>query len=131
MSSAFTNSFINGTNPTPYEQILVLSQKMINDAFNNMWVIADDDSPLHHFKTSTRGGDKIDTDLGPPSVQLQVTTVDPQLYFLLPLTSGSMTHYLSNDPDDDTHVDIDIENWVCAFSVKICEFLSSRSQIFY
>lgn len=123
MSSAFTNSLINGTNPNPYEQILVLSQKMINDAFYNMWVIADDDTPLHRFETSTRGGDTIDVEeLGAPSVQLQVTTVDPQLYFLLPLTSGSMKLYTSSDPTDDTHVDIDIEDWVCAFSVKICEF---------
>ncbi|KAL1967188.1 hypothetical protein VTN77DRAFT_3479 [Rasamsonia byssochlamydoides] len=130
MSAAFTSSFVNKTNPDPYQQIIVLSQAMINDAFKNMWLIADDDSPIRHFKRKTRSG-SIDVTLGQPRVQLQVTTVDPQLYFMLSMTSGSLHLYVSDDPEDDSTKDWEIDNWVFAFSVKIAQKILKKSDLGY
>ncbi|RFU77336.1 hypothetical protein TARUN_4888 [Trichoderma arundinaceum] len=115
-------SYINSTDPTPFDQIIVISQKVINESFQNMWELAQLDdaaSPLKHFERSVRGGDYLKTDIGAPSVQLQVTTKDPMLYFMLRMTSGSLLLYLTNNPDDDSHIQWDIDNWVFAFSVTI------------
>lgn len=119
MSAAYTLSLIEKTNPEPYEQIIVLCQKMINEAFHNMWILADDDSPLTHFKYQTRSGEYIKTDLGPPKVQLQVTTQDPQLYYLLAMNKGSLKIYTTDDPDNPADIEWLIKDWVFAFSVKI------------
>ena len=119
MSAAYISSLIEKTNPEPYEQIIVLCQKMINEAFNNMWMLADDDSPLSHFKYSNRAGEYINTDLGPPKVQLVVTTEDPQLYYLLAMRKGSLKIYTTDNPDDPADIEWAIDGWVFAFSVKI------------
>ena len=127
MSAAYVSSLIEKTNPEPYEQIIVLCQKMINEAFNNMWMLADDDSPLSHFNYKNRAGEYIDTDLGPPKVQLVVTTDDPQLYYLLAMSKGSLKIYTTDDPDDPADIEWAIDSWVFAFSVKIgkCDFYVS------
>ena len=119
MSAAYISSLIEKTNPEPYEQIIVLCQKMINEAFNNMWMLADDDSPLSHFKYKNRAGEYIDTDLGPPKVQLVVTTDDPQLYYLLAMSQGSLKIYTTDDADDPADIEWTIDGWIFAFSVKI------------
>jgi len=54
-----------------------------------------------------------------PTIQLQVTTVDPQLYVLLRFKSGTLKLYVSEDDDDDTTNTWDTTGWVFAFSVKI------------
>ena len=119
MSAAYIKSLIEKTNPEPYEQIIVLSQKMINAAFHNMWILADDKSPLRHVNQKNRAQEFIETDLGPPKVQLQVTTDDPELYYLLKMTKGSLKIYTTNDPNDQTAIEWQIKDWVFAFSVKI------------
>jgi len=89
-----------------------------------MWELAqldDEDSPLKHFKEKFRSGDYLETDIGVPSVQLQVTTKDPMLYFMLRMTSGKLWLYLTNDPDDDSHIEWPVNDWVFAFSVTICK----------
>ncbi|KAL2679393.1 hypothetical protein Neosp_010167 [[Neocosmospora] mangrovei] len=116
------SSYVYSTDPNPFHQILVISQKTINDSFKNMWELAqldDDDSPLKHFKEKFRSGDYLETDIGVPSVQLQVTTKDPMLYFMLRMTSGNLWLYLTNDPDDDSHIEWPVNDWVFAFSVTI------------
>ncbi|KAL5592277.1 hypothetical protein FOBRF1_013303 [Fusarium oxysporum] len=114
-------SYISSTDPNPFHQLIVLSQKTINDAFKNMWSLAqlDDESPLTHFKEKLRSGDYLDTDIGIPSVQLQVTTKDPMLYFMLRMTSGTLFLYLTEDPDNDSHIEWPINDWVFAFSVTL------------
>lgn len=121
MASTKDYTYISKTNPDPYAQIIVLSQNVINDSFENMWHLAqlDDDSPLKHFKQSFRSGDKLESDIGIPSVQLQVTTKDPMLYFMLRMSDGSLFLYLSEDENDDSHIDWAIKDWVFAFSVTI------------
>ena len=115
-------SFINLTDPAPFDQLIVLSQRTINDSFKNMWELAqlDDDSPLKHFKEKFRSGDYLDTTIGVPSVQLQVTTKDPMLYFKLRMTKGELFLYLTNDESNDSHIKWDVKDWVFAFSVTIC-----------
>lgn len=123
MSSGYEWSLINQTDPSPYAQVIVLAQSMINDAFQNMWILADDDSPMKHFKKASRGGDSLDVYLGAPNVSLQVTTRDPELYYYLVMNSGKVKLYLSDDPDDDSNVEWPVNNWVFAFSVKISKCL--------
>ncbi|KAF9779929.1 hypothetical protein IL306_001057 [Fusarium sp. DS 682] len=114
-------SYISSTDPNPFHQLIVLSQKTINDAFKNMWKLAqlDDESPLTHFKEKLRSGDYLDTDIGIPSVQLQVTTKVPMLYFMLRMTNGTLFLYLTEDPDNDSHIEWPVNDWVFAFSVSI------------
>ena len=119
MSDAYTLSLIGKTNPEPYEQIIVLSQKMINEAFHNMWTLADHDSPLHHFEYEERSGEYIKTDLGPPKVQLHVTTQQTQLYYLLAMNKGSLKIYTTKVKKDNDHIEWVIKDWVVAFSVTI------------
>ncbi|KAL6901483.1 hypothetical protein GGI43DRAFT_433629 [Trichoderma evansii] len=116
------SSYINSTDPTPFDQIIVVTQKVINASFQNMWELAqldDQDSPLKHFEESMRGGDYLKVDIGAPSVQLQTTTSDPMLYFMLKMTSGSVLLYLSSNPNDDSNINWEINDWTFAFSVKI------------
>ena len=122
MSDAYKSSLIGKTNPEPYEQIIVVCQKMINDAFTNMWSVSqliDPNSSLVHFKQSFRSGDKIEVDLGPPEVQLQIVPQDPQLYYLLKMENGSLFLYTTEDANNNAHIEWSIKNWVFAFSVKI------------
>ena len=119
MSDTYIASLVGRTNPEPYKQIIVLCQKMINNAFNNMWLLADDDSPLSHFEYKNRSSEYMKTDLGAPEIQLQVTTEDPQLYYLLKMSSGSLKIFTSDDPNDPSAIDWTIKDWIFAFSVKI------------
>ncbi|KAF7166596.1 hypothetical protein CNMCM5623_000191 [Aspergillus felis] len=112
------DNFIAKTNPDPYDQIIVLSQKVINAGFKNMWKLAqgDDDSPLTHFKKSIHG-EYIEADVGIPSVNLHVESREPMLYFLLALTNGELAVYESDDSDK--LFKWDIKDWVLAFNVVI------------
>ncbi|KEY75552.1 hypothetical protein BA78_0796 [Aspergillus fumigatus] len=112
------DNFVSRTNPDPYDQIIVLSQKVINAGFKNMWKLAqgDDDSPLTHFKKSIHG-EYIEADVGIPSVKLHVESREPMLYFLLALKNGEMAVYESDDSD--TLFKWDIKDWVLAFNVVI------------
>jgi hypothetical protein len=120
MSTSFNSSFVNKTNPSPYGQIIVLSQGMINRAFKQMWKLADDDSPLKTFTKNLRDG-SMDVKLKAPSVHIHVTTPDPLLYFLMSMKSGSLTLYTSEDADDNTTKTWDVTDWIFAFSVTIAQ----------
>lgn len=115
---------MSDTSPAPYHQIIVLSQKVINAGFKNMWKIAqgDDDSPLKHFKKIFHG-EYIDSDVGAPSVELHVESHEPMLYFLLSLTKGELAVYKSDTSED--LFTWDIKNWVLAFNVVIGKFRGS------
>lgn len=120
MSDAFTSSFVNRTNPSPYHQALVLSQAMINNAFENMWFVAEEDSNLHNVNMSIRGAGNLRAKILAPKIAIQVTTLNPQLYYLLQFESGKLWLYLSNDESDDSKKEWDVAGWVFAFPVSIC-----------
>jgi hypothetical protein len=132
MAAAYTQSLIGKTNPSPYGQAVFLSQTMINAALANMWSLAGDSSPLKTFKRRIRGCGTIDVKLKEPVVQLQATTVDPQLYLLLSFKSGTLELYTSDDNDvedgdegdgeDDATKTWDTKDWVFGFSVKISTY---------
>ncbi|XXH03861.1 hypothetical protein Hte_010267 [Hypoxylon texense] len=111
-------TYVYRTNPDPYDQIIVLSQKVINAGFKTMWQLAqaEDDSPLKHFYKSIHG-QYIDSDVGIPSIKLHVGSKEPMLYFLLSLTKGKFSVYESDESD--VTVDWDIKDWVLAFNVTI------------
>ncbi|PYH77439.1 hypothetical protein BO82DRAFT_423674 [Aspergillus uvarum CBS 121591] len=110
--------YVNNTSPDPYDQIIVLSQKVINAGFKNMWKLAqgEDEGPLTHFHKSIHG-ESIDATVGAPSVQLHVESREPMLYFLLALRTGKVVLYKSQESDDT--IELDIDNWVLAFDVVI------------
>lgn len=122
MADAYEKSLVEKTNPEPYDQIIVLSQKVVNEAFHNMWILAPDKSPLTYFKYEDRARQYIKTDLGAPRVELQVTRADPQLYYRMAMTKGSLKIFKTTDPDNDDHVEWQIQDWSFAFSVQIGTF---------
>lgn len=114
-------SYINSTDSSPWDQMIVLSQKVINDSFQNMWEKAqlDGDSPLSHYERTNRSQEYLKFDVGAPTVELQVVPKDQLLFFKLHMKSGSCFIYLSEDPNDDRSIDWQINDWVFAFSVSI------------
>ncbi|OTA84420.1 hypothetical protein M434DRAFT_400466 [Hypoxylon sp. CO27-5] len=129
MSDAFTRSLVQRTNPSPYDQVIFLSQEMINKAFHNMWALTPkrNPPPLREFKKSYRTGD-IDIKLDPPTIKLMVTTKqDPQLYFMLNMKSGTIATYVSSDPDDDTKKTFDVTGWKFGFAVKLASKTVEKS----
>ncbi|KAL7910308.1 hypothetical protein GGI35DRAFT_479170 [Trichoderma velutinum] len=117
-------SYINSTDASPWDQMIVISQKVINESFKNMWEVAqldDATSPLKHYERTTRAGEYLKFDVGVPSVELQTVPKDQLLYFMLRMTGGSCFIYLSDNQDDDSHINWQINDWVFAFSVSIAQ----------
>jgi len=112
--NTFTQSLFNNTDPTPYRQLIVLSEKMINDGFYNMWAIADDGSPLLSVDIDVTNVGSLSGDLDAPSLSLHVTSVDPQLYFIVTFTNGTLTL-------DATTKSWDVTGWIFSFPVNLGE----------
>jgi len=121
MADPFTNSLVYKTSPIPWHQLLVLSQSLIDDAFWNMWAISDPTSPIKTFNMTVRGGGSMAGQLDAPQISLNVTSLIPQLYYLLKFQSGTLTLYTSDDPNDPTEKEWDVSGWVLAFPVTIGE----------
>ncbi|KAI1177489.1 hypothetical protein F4777DRAFT_207732 [Nemania sp. FL0916] len=114
-------SLIRKTDPGPYGQAIFLSQKMINEAFDDMWYFTpeDDPPPLREYKEDFFSG-SVDMQLNAPTVKLMVTTKqDPQLYFMLNIKSGKITIYTGKSPKDPKPKDFDVAGWTFGFAVKI------------
>lgn len=117
-SGSDSDFFVELTDPTPYHQLIIQSQKMINDAFFNMWTIADADSALHKLNINVDKVGTLEGDLDPPVISLNVTSSDPQLYFLVTFTSDT-TGQLTLDTSTTTTKSWDVKGWVFSFSVNI------------
>ncbi|KAI1415786.1 hypothetical protein F5Y13DRAFT_155310 [Hypoxylon sp. FL1857] len=129
MSDAFTRSLIGKTDPSPYDQVIFLSQEMINKAFHHMWALTPKKNPppLRVFKQSYRTGD-INITLDAPTIKLMVTTKqDPQLYFMLNINSGTIETYISSDPNDNTKKKFDVAGWKFGFAVKLASKIVEKS----
>ncbi|PVF91370.1 hypothetical protein CPB86DRAFT_770749 [Serendipita vermifera] len=100
------------TNPTPYHQLIVQSQRMINDAFWNMWAIADQNSPLHSLEVNVDNVGGLKGKLDAPVLSLKVTSSVPNLYFLVTFKSGE----LKLNTSDKTWT---TNAWVFSFPVNI------------
>ncbi|KAK3373916.1 hypothetical protein B0T24DRAFT_679302 [Lasiosphaeria ovina] len=120
MGSDFTYSQVYKTNPNPYDQIIVLSQKTINDELFNMWAVAPDDSPLLSYTLNLRDGQSLSSQLDAPVISLQVNNQESvQLYYYLKMLSGTLKLYVSNDPADMDMKEFDTTDWSIAIPVKI------------
>ncbi|RAL09111.1 uncharacterized protein BO97DRAFT_459555 [Aspergillus homomorphus CBS 101889] len=119
------DGYVSDTSPKPYDQIIVLSQKVINNGFKNMWKIAQDDpdSPLNYFE-KTMHGEEIKAYIGVPSVRLHVESRLPMLYFKLAFTKGTLKVYESDDSEE--MIDFDVKDWVLVFNVDINQKLLSK-----
>jgi hypothetical protein len=120
--AAFIDSLITKTNPTPYHQLVVLSQLMINNGLYNMWAIADDSSPLHTLPDVTvdGAGGLPDGQLKAPIIRLHVASMDgPQLWYYVNFDSGTLKLY--DTEKNDTMKSWDVSGWSFAFPVVICQ----------
>lgn len=115
----FVQSLVNKTSPIPYNQAVILSQKTINMAFSNMWILADPTSPIRTINIQTRDGEKLQGDLLAPTVIVNVVDFTHMLYFQWNFKSGSMTLYTSDDPNDPTTKTFDLSEWVVAFGTAL------------
>lgn len=123
---AFSTSYVYKTNPNPYHELVVQSQKMINDALYNMWAVADSGSPLLSLSLEVKNVGSIDASLNEPTVRLNVTTSSPQLYFFVTFSSGTLKLYTADDPTTDPSTKTwDITGWKFAFPVTIGMVFSS------
>ncbi|KAH8586883.1 hypothetical protein B0O99DRAFT_748021 [Bisporella sp. PMI_857] len=131
-AAAFEYSFVYKTDPNPYHLLLVQSQLMINQAFHNMWAIADDDSPIHKFDVKVDGVGNAKGDLDAPAVELHVTSAKPQLYFKLLLISGTLTLYTNEDISKDASTKTwDMAGWIFTFPVNIASKTLTSSDTEY
>ena len=114
---AFQNSLVNDTTPQPYDQLIVLSQEMINTAFYNMWKWAPSKSQLKNFNYTSPDGSCTGT-LNAPKISLHVTTTDPELYYFMEFSSGTVSLY-TNPPPDNTLTTLDAKGLIFAFPVTL------------
>jgi len=123
-----TDPFITSLNskcsPSPYDQALFLSQKIVNDGFNNMWLLADPTSPMRSVSIKTRDGSNITGILNAPTVIVNVVDFTAMLYFQWNFKSGSMTLYTTDDPNNPSTVTFKVDNWTVAFTTSLSIHLS-------
>ncbi|KAI5461886.1 hypothetical protein BGZ63DRAFT_356267 [Mariannaea sp. PMI_226] len=119
MNDPFIQSLVGKTTPTPYNQAVILSQKTINSAFSNMWLLADPTSPIRSIAISTRDGEKLQGELLAPTVIVNVVDFTYMLYFQWNFKSGSMTLYTTDDPNNPTTKTFDLTQWTVAFGTSL------------
>ncbi|KAK6351918.1 hypothetical protein TWF718_005061 [Orbilia javanica] len=115
--SDFTTSQIRDTNPSPYDQIFLVTQETVNKAFRRMWAIADPSSPLVTFNYKSHG-QHLGGDLDAPQIELNVYGQNNvQLYYHLKFLTGQMELYI--DPDSDDTKVFSLVDWDIVFPVVI------------
>lgn len=116
---SYSSTRIGYTAPNPYDQIFVLSQRLINDSFAFLHDHADERTPMIHFYKKIRE-EYIDMYLGASTIQLQAIGIDPQLYFMINVSSGTLAVW----PDDESEETkkYPLEGWVLAYPVKLCAY---------
>ncbi|KAK6538428.1 hypothetical protein TWF694_010013 [Orbilia ellipsospora] len=107
-----SSSQINDTDPSPYDQAFFVTQGTINEAFANMWALADDDSPMVHFSYELRDGQNIDGELNTPSISLNYFAQDvTRVEYHLKFRSGTMNLFISDNFKDKTMKPYDLTGW--------------------
>ncbi|KAF3148516.1 hypothetical protein TWF594_000927 [Orbilia oligospora] len=113
----FTTSQIRDTDPSPYDQIFLVTQDTINKTFKNMWALADQSSPLVKFNYKSHG-QYLGGDLDAPEIELSIYGQNSvQLYYHLKFLTGQMELYI--DPDSDDTKDFSLVGWDIVFPVVI------------
>lgn len=119
-SDPFVNSLVNKVAPDPYQQAIFLSQKTINQAFRNMWELADPASPIRYVKVQDRAGNTLTASLKPPTVLINVADNNNFMAYLQwNFDQGQMKLFTSANPSDPTIKTFDVSNWVYAFGSDI------------
>ncbi|KAK6510177.1 hypothetical protein TWF481_004890 [Arthrobotrys musiformis] len=113
----YTTSQNRDTNPSPYDQIFLVTQDTVNKTFRNMWALADQSSPLVKFNFKSHG-QHLGGDLDAPEVELNVYGQNSvQLYYHLKFLTGEMELYIDADSDDTKR--FSLEGWDIVFPVVI------------
>jgi len=118
-SDPFIDSLTNKASPVPYDQAIFLSQKTINDAFYNMWLLADPTSPVRSINIKTRDGETLQGALNAPTVIVNVVDFSYMLYFQWNFKSGQMSLFTTDNPNDPTMKTFDVTNWIVAFGTSL------------
>ncbi|KAF3223491.1 hypothetical protein TWF106_004883 [Orbilia oligospora] len=113
----FTTSQIRDTDPSPYDQIFLVTQDTINKTFKNMWALADQSSPLVKFNYKSHG-QYLTGDPDAPEIELSIYGQNSvQLYYHLKFLTGQMELYI--DPNSDDTKDFSLVGWDIVFPVVI------------
>ncbi|KAL9041058.1 MAG: hypothetical protein Q9180_001526 [Flavoplaca navasiana] len=104
-----------------YDQVIALTQYMVNESFFNMWTKVrnsnDPNHPLLKFKTGSKRCGSIDANLNAPLVIFNVESAAfNEVVYVMRIRSGKGQFYLG-DGEDTTEVDLSGFNY--AFKVEI------------
>lgn len=125
MTNTFAHSQVYETSPNPYDQIIVLSQKMINNALDSMYFHATHDSSLANLTLDLPVGN-IHAKLEAPRISLQVAS--QKIYYYIKFESGTMNLRVSESPVDSTTKAFDISDWELAFATTISKYSPGLSR---
>ncbi|KAL8876616.1 MAG: hypothetical protein Q9198_005222 [Flavoplaca austrocitrina] len=114
-----------------YDQIIALTQYMVNESFFNMWTKVrnskDPNHPLLKFKTGSKRYGSIDADLDAPLVIFNVESAAfNEVVYVMRVRSGKGQFYLESE-EDTTEVDLSGFNY--AFKVEIGNPKPSRNRV--
>jgi hypothetical protein len=108
------------TNPSPYDQVIVMSQRFINASFARMWQEAPYDDPLKRFeRTGPRTQDMIKVTFEPPQIFIPAPdrNYPGQVYLRMKVLRGDIYLYSNSTNAFPDHYDMD--GWDLYFKMRI------------
>lgn len=112
--SEFITSQVNDTNPGPYDQVLMLSQSIINRSLKTNYEKQPADSKMRNVNYSVGGLGSIKGGLEAPEVQFRGDDLSP--YFILKFQTGAAMYLRTSD---DKEKRFELGGSVFAFPVKL------------
>lgn len=121
--SAFKSSRVNETDPSPYDQVFLLSQAFINNAFQSMFPqpVSFSRKDREFLRTKTTGQWITAGQVSAPSISIHVEERNPAYSALFNLTFASGTIHLRTSPRGarDTFQNYPLDGWQLVFKTRI------------
>ncbi|GIC88010.1 uncharacterized protein Aud_004401 [Aspergillus udagawae] len=120
------------TNPSPYDQVIVMSQRFINASFARMWQEAPYDDPLKLFeRTGPRTQDMVKVTFEPPQIFIPAFDRDypGQVYLRMKVLRGRI--YLYSNSTNQYPDPFDMDGWDLYFKMRIRHKNSNRNDAKY
>ncbi|GAQ10131.1 hypothetical protein ALT_7452 [Aspergillus lentulus] len=108
------------TNPSPYDQVIIMSQRFINASFARMWQEAPYNDPLKRFeRTGPRTQDMINVTFEPPQIFIPAPdrNYPGQVYLRMKVLRGDIYLYSNSTNAFPDHYDMD--GWDLYFKMRI------------
>lgn len=100
---------------TGYDMVTAITQNVINAQFRKLWA---DDVIHQHLDINMKSGMRLVADTNAPTVSLEVAGSHNRVIFMLPLDSGSFTHWTFDD-EGPKLISTPIDKWILAFEVNM------------